>query len=121
MMPADVVTAHAEYSVCPRKYRLSKTFTGSACQVDRSGGPAGRGAAGGAGAGARLGTIALHTRVNTPAKSSPAAAFAAATCAAAAPLGDCAAVVTAPIPTASDKAAIEPARSMFMVVSSGRI
>src|SRR3954470_260581 len=121
MMPADVVTAQAEYSVCPTKYRLSKTFTGSACHVDRSGGPAGRGAAGWAAAGARLGTTALHTRVNTPAKSSPAAPFAAATCAAAAPLCDWATVVTAPIPTASDKAATDPARSIVIIVSSARI
>ena len=39
MMPCDVVTAHAVYSVWPRKYRLSKTLAGSACHESRGGGP----------------------------------------------------------------------------------
>jgi hypothetical protein len=33
MMPSEVVMAHAEYSLWPTKYRLSNTFTGSACHV----------------------------------------------------------------------------------------
>ena len=45
MMPSDVVTAHAVYSVMPRKYRLSNTLAGSACHAARGGGP---GAAAGA-------------------------------------------------------------------------
>src|SRR5436305_12014084 len=90
MMPCDVVTAHTEYSVWPRKYRLSNTFTGSACHVDLSGGPAGRGVAGVArGVGAAAGTAALHVVLNTPAHSWPAAFFAAATCVSTAPLDDC--------------------------------
>ncbi len=43
MMPSDVVTAHAEYSFSPTKYRLSKTLAGSTCQALAGGGPAGRG------------------------------------------------------------------------------
>src|SRR5437773_1103748 len=43
MIPCEVVTAQTEYSFSPRKYRLSKTLTGSACHVSRAGGP-GRGA-----------------------------------------------------------------------------
>jgi hypothetical protein len=39
MMPAEVVTAHAEYSDWPTKYTLSNTFAGSACHVARAGGP----------------------------------------------------------------------------------
>ena len=31
MIPSEVVTAHAVYSVFPRKYRLSNTLAGSAC------------------------------------------------------------------------------------------
>ena len=38
-MPCGVVMAHTAYSDWPKKYRLSKTFTGSAYHVDRSGGP----------------------------------------------------------------------------------
>jgi hypothetical protein len=52
MMPADVVTAHAEYSDWPTKYTLSNTLAGSACQVARAGGPdAAAGVAGAAAAG----------------------------------------------------------------------
>ena len=54
MMPSEVVTAQAEYSVCPTKYRLSKTFTGFAYHVSSSGAPGARG-----GAGAALGTGAV--------------------------------------------------------------
>src|SRR3954447_21010292 len=80
MMPADVVTAHTEYSDCPRKYKLSNTFTGSACQALRGGGPVGRGAAAGRGAGGvEGGTASVQIRLKTPAKSDPAAALAAAT------------------------------------------
>src|SRR3954467_12985057 len=49
MMPCDVVTAHDEYSLCPRKYKLSNTFAGSVYQVLRAGGPGWRGAGGAAG------------------------------------------------------------------------
>src|SRR5215470_12834262 len=83
MIPADVVTAHAEYSVWPRKYRLSNTFAGSACHVSRAGGPGGRGLAPRAGrdAGSVDDVASVQMRLKTPAKSAPAAAFAAATCA----------------------------------------
>ena len=46
MMPSDVVTAHAEYSVCPTKYRLSNTLTGLAYHVSRAGAPGRRGVGG---------------------------------------------------------------------------
>src|SRR5882762_6687598 len=46
MIPSEVVTAHAEYSVWPMKYRLSKTLTGSACHVARAGGVCAGAAAG---------------------------------------------------------------------------
>ena len=39
MMPSEVVMAHTEYSLCPKKYMLSNAFTGSAYQVDLSGVP----------------------------------------------------------------------------------
>src|SRR5688572_1805761 len=93
MMPCEVVIAHAEYSVCPTKYRLSNTFCGSAYQVSRAGGaggPPGRApprpapprlapparAAGGV---ARL-IAPLHTGWNTPSHIVPAARRAASIC-----------------------------------------
>ena len=56
-MPSDVVTAQAEYSFSPTKYRLSNTFAGGASHVLFGGGPPGRGAAG-AGAAAAGGAMA---------------------------------------------------------------
>src|SRR2546430_10185341 len=91
MMPAEVVTAQTEYSVWPRKYRLSKTLAGSACHDSRGGGPAGRGVADRAEGGV-AGTASAQIRLKTPAKSVPAAAFAAATCASTALACDCAIV-----------------------------
>jgi hypothetical protein len=41
MIPSEVFTAQAENSFIPRKYRLSNTFTGSACHVSFAGGPGG--------------------------------------------------------------------------------
>src|SRR5258707_1068770 len=81
--PSDVLIAHTEYSVWPRKYRLSNTLTGSACHDSRAGGPVRRpppaprcaGAGGGSG-----GTASRQIRLYTPAKSVPAAAFAASRC-----------------------------------------
>src|SRR5215468_12561605 len=83
MTPAEVVTAQTEYSVWPRKYRLSKTLTGSACHVSRAGGPGGRAAVPRPRCGVEVpgGTASVQMRLKTPAKSAPAAAFAAATCA----------------------------------------
>src|SRR5580765_864865 len=117
MMPCDVVTAHTEYSVWPRKYRLSKTLTGSACHVERSGGPGGRGAPGAAPrAGAVAGgTAALHVVLNTPAHSCPAAFFAAATCVSTAPFADCPIAVAVPNPIASTAATTLPAVNVLMV------
>src|SRR5262245_43761875 len=81
MMPSDVLTAQAEYSVCPTKNRLSKTFTGSACHSDRGGGPCCAPLAPRcAGAGAGAGSAAGHNLCNSPVWSLPAAALAAATC-----------------------------------------
>src|SRR5687767_7253422 len=84
IVPAEVVTAQAEYSVCPRKYRLSNTLTGSAYQVLRSGGP-GRLAAAPprprAGVEAAVRVASLQTRLKMPSHSCPAAVFAALTCA----------------------------------------
>src|SRR3954468_1293853 len=37
MMPSLVVSAHAEWTLPPTKYRLSKTFAGSAYQEERGG------------------------------------------------------------------------------------
>src|SRR6185295_1283031 len=94
MMPSDVVTAHAEYSDWPTKYRLSNTLTGSACQLPRASvacappAPAPRPPGG---AGAALSEP--HVRLNRPAQSDPAAAFAAAMCVSG--VSDCPAV-TAP-------------------------
>src|SRR5687767_2039299 len=90
MMPPGVLTAHAEYSVCPTKYKLSKTFTGLAYHVSRAGAPAGRGAVAAAGRGAG-GAGAVHSRVASAAYSEPAAAFAAATCPSTVPGDGCAA------------------------------
>src|SRR5215475_14425450 len=117
MMPCEVVTAQTEYSVWPRKYRLSKTFTGSACQVDRSGGPAGRGAAGAvrAAAGVAGGTAALQVVLKTPAHSWPAAFRAAATCASTAPLDDCPMTDAVPSPIASAVATTLPAVNVLMI------
>src|SRR5262245_34912066 len=117
MMPCDVVTAQTEYSVWPRKYRLSNTFTGSACQVERSGGPGLRGAAGAARrAGACAGgTTALQVVVKMPAPSCPAAFLAAATCVSIAPVADCAIVVAVPSPIASAAARMLPAVDVLMV------
>jgi len=42
MMPADVVTAQAEPSDWPTKYRLSHPLAGSACHRSRAGGPGAR-------------------------------------------------------------------------------
>src|SRR4051812_1519951 len=79
-MPSDVVTAHAENSDWPTKYRVSKTFTGSACQLSRARvacaptaprPPPGRAAA----------LSEPHVWLNRPVQSDPAAAVAAATCA----------------------------------------
>src|SRR3954447_5733041 len=110
MIPCEVVTAHTEYSVWPRKYRLSNTFTGSACHVDRSGGPGGRGAAGAVrAAGVAAGTAALQVVLNTPAPSWPAAFFAAATCASTAPSDDWPIAVVEPTPMDSAAAAMMPA------------
>ena len=39
-MPADVVTAQAEYSLWPTKYKLSNTFAGSTCHTEGLGGDA---------------------------------------------------------------------------------
>src|SRR6188474_96307 len=83
MIPSDVVTAHAVYSVIPRKYRLSNTFAGSACHSARGGGP---GAAAGAGVVRGAGAFAgggVHNWLNRNVWSCPAAALAAATCGAA--------------------------------------
>src|SRR5262245_34377088 len=82
MIPADVVIAQAEYSVWPRKYKLSNTFTGSACHVSRGGGPGGRGAALARprpAFDASRGVASVQMRLKTPANSVPAAALAAAT------------------------------------------
>src|SRR5688572_9592444 len=94
MIPCEVVIAQAEYSVCPTKYRLSKTFCGSAYHVSRggaAGAPPARPAAPpalprfaappvrGAGGVARP-TAPLHTGWNTPSHIVPAAARAASMC-----------------------------------------
>src|SRR5262245_40069771 len=64
MMPCEVVTAHDEYSLCPRKYRLSNTFAGSTCHDSRGGGPGWRG---GAGVEERCGDVSWpHVTLNTP-------------------------------------------------------
>src|SRR5688500_18787503 len=89
MMPPGVLTAHAEYSVWPTKYRLSNTLTGLAYQVSRAGAPAALGVAGvvrGAG-----GAGGVHNRVASAAYSDPAAALAAATCCSTVPETVCAA------------------------------
>src|SRR5436190_1023766 len=79
MMPSDVVTAHAEYSDWPTKYRLSNTFTGSACQLSRASvacaPPAPRPPCG-----AGVALSEPHVRLNRPVQSDPAAIFAAAMC-----------------------------------------
>ena len=75
MMPSDVVTAHAEYSISPTKYRLSKTLTGSACHRERSGGLGDGGLLRGTGAGAE----GAQRRSNSRVCSWPAAVRAAAT------------------------------------------
>ena len=81
--------AQAENSVWPTKYMLSKTLTGSACQVSRAGaagGPPalaprpGPPARGGAEASAITLRAVVHTASKRPACSVPAAAFAAAMC-----------------------------------------
>src|SRR5947207_12533354 len=83
MMPCDVVSAHADQSVMPTKYRLSNTFAGSTCHCEAGGGPACRppppaprpaGAAVGAGAG----NADSQTRSCSAVNWMPAAAFAAA-------------------------------------------
>src|SRR5215813_13894827 len=90
IIPSDVFTAHEEYSVMPTKYRLSKTFTGSACHCERSGGPDGCEARCPlcVGAGDAAGGGAVHNP-NIEVCSCPAAALAAATCVSAS-LPDCA-------------------------------
>src|SRR6185503_4811735 len=95
MIPCDVVIPHTEYSVIPRKYRLSNTFCGSAYHVSRAGDagapaarprpppppPAARPAPPARGAGAFASCSApLHVVSNTPCQSEPAAARAASTC-----------------------------------------
>src|SRR5690242_4785370 len=88
MIPFDVVIAHDEYSVMPTKYRLSNTFTGSACHASRGGsaggppprrpappGPPARGSGGLTSASA-----VLQTGVYRPIRSPSAAVLAAATC-----------------------------------------
>src|SRR5262245_14155632 len=101
MIPCDVVIAQAEYSVCPTKERVSKTFCGSAYHVSRAGaagGPPGRPPPGRPApppAAARPGPAAppargaagvarpiapLHTGWNTPSHIVPAAARAASIC-----------------------------------------
>src|SRR2546425_2018935 len=79
MIPSEVLTAQDEYSVIPTKYRLSKTFTGSACHRERSGGPGGCAAPRWPRSGAATGSGALH-KANKAVCSCLAAAFAAATC-----------------------------------------
>src|SRR5438093_944877 len=91
MIPCEVVTAQTEYSFSPKKYRLSKTLTGSACHVSRAGGP-GRGAfvlavfAGGGGRSASAEQILS----NNPGNSFAPAARAAATCDSTVSAGACA-------------------------------
>src|SRR5262245_18329396 len=95
MMPAGVVTAHAEYSVCPPKDRMSNTFTGFAYQVSRAGAPVARGVTALA-----LGAGGVHRRVTSPPYSDPAAAFAAATCPSMVSGTDCAPVMPIAMPFA---------------------
>src|SRR6266545_96612 len=79
MMPCDVVSAHADQSVMPTKYRLSNTFAGSTCHCDAGGGPACRPPPPPprpAGAGA--GNADSQTRPSSAVNWAPAAAFAAA-------------------------------------------
>src|SRR6185295_20424233 len=114
MMPAEVVTAHTEYSVWPREYRLSNTLAGSACHDSRGGGPGGRGGAAGRGAGVEGGTASVQIRLKTPAKSAPAAAFAAARCASTRPDDDCAMPVDAATPHAAAIATAVPATRPLM-------
>src|SRR5881296_698929 len=79
MMPSEVVTAQAEYSVWPTQYRLSKTLTGSAYHCERGGICLGVLAAGAFGAAGRK-DVGEQTASNKPRCSWPAAARAAATC-----------------------------------------
>src|SRR5579864_2567626 len=119
MIPADVVTAQTEYSVCPRKYRLSNTLRGSACHESRGGGPGGRGAAGRRGAGVAGGTASVQMRLKTPAKSVPAAALAAATWAST-PLVDCATTRSAPMDQAVAATDTMPMRYILICASQDR-
>src|SRR5437867_829059 len=119
MMPSEVVTAHAEYSVMPTKYRLSNTLTGSACHCDGSGGPACapplRWPRCGGGAG-RI-EFAEHSPPNNPGWVVSPAAFAAATCASTVSAGDCPAVAATFQPAASPIAATRAVTDDFMVSS----
>src|SRR5512134_372428 len=119
MMPCDVVIAQAENSVWPTKDRLSNTFTGSAYHVSRAGGAGGpparpcpRPGPPPRGAGGLARAVApLHSGVNRPSWSVPAAAFAASMCFCAS-----AGIVCAPGPAAKSahtNAATVPARCLF--------
>src|SRR5437762_12839305 len=95
MMPSDVVTAQAEYSVWPTQYRLSNTFTGSAYHCERGGACLGPlDAAGDFGADGRN-DVCEQTASNKPRCSWPAAALAAATCESTAPVPCCPRAVAA--------------------------
>src|SRR3954470_8889982 len=83
MMPSLVVNAHAEWTLPPTKYRLSKTFAGSAYQEERGGALLGSDTYG---AGMSLKSSLLlggrkHVRASVP-RNSNSAAFFAANCAA---------------------------------------
>src|SRR2546427_2627531 len=101
MRPCDVLTAQAEYSVMPTKYRLSKTLTGSACHCERSGGPGGaplpRGPRWGAAVGRR--DVGEQREEKRPGCIFSPAARAAATCASTP--SECSCAVAAPVANAT--------------------
>src|SRR5688500_2728389 len=71
IIPSDVVTAHADSFMLPTKYRLSKTFAGSAYHSDRGGIVREAAAAAGAALAGAEGRGASHIESKTYVKSCP--------------------------------------------------
>src|SRR3954464_116072 len=105
MMPSFVTSAHAEWTLPPTKYRLSKTFAGSAYHEERGGALLGSdtyGAGMSLKSSLRLGGR-KHVRASVP-RNSNSAAFFAASCAASTfseIVGSCAALICAKAPPAT--------------------
>src|SRR3954464_10760495 len=110
-MPSRVVSAHAEWTLPPTKYKLSKTFAGSAYQEERGGALLGSdtyGAGMSLKSSLRLGGR-KHVRTSVP-RNSNSAAFFAANCAASTSfdtVGSGAALICAKAPPASVRAKTE--------------